>query len=231
MLSVEMPLLQAQLKLIDKALEKGQNHLTWRSHAIDDFIRETTTLVKEAFDTLTAIKNNMQGVERVLEVWATAPLMKRKSTKTYSPAEYEEEHQAYLAARYAEISEGGKEIHKLLLASNRVLKVSKGAPTWRAYVEFINDIVIDGLARTVAKSLQYLNEQLDPAEIANNETVPVRYSRYSRYSRYGPRPTTRPCRSAARRRSRACAPGTATDRPPQPGPPTDCARWARFARC
>ena len=47
MLSVEMPLLQAQLKQIDKALEKGQKHLTWRSHAIDEFIRETTTLVKE----------------------------------------------------------------------------------------------------------------------------------------------------------------------------------------
>eukprot|EP00966_Prymnesium_polylepis_P207938 4816803-Prymnesium_polylepis.1 len=46
----------------------------------------------------------MTGVERVLEGWATAPLMKRKSTKTYSPAEYEEEHQAYLAARYAEIA-------------------------------------------------------------------------------------------------------------------------------
>ena len=171
MLSVEMPLLQAQLKQIDKALEKGQKHLTWRSHAIDEFVRETTTLVKEAFDTLTALKNNMHGVERVLEQWATVPLMKRKSTKTYTPSEFEEEHQMQLAARYAEISEGGKEIHKLLLASNRVLKVSKGAPTWRAYVEFINDIVIDGLARTVACSLKYLNEQLDPAEILQNETV------------------------------------------------------------
>lgn len=116
--------LQAQLKQIDKALEKGQKHLTWRSHAIDDFIRETTTLVKEAYDTLTAIKNNMNGVERVLESWATSPLMKRKSTKTYSPSEYEEEHTAHVAARYADIAEGGREIHKLLLLSNRVLKVT-----------------------------------------------------------------------------------------------------------
>ena len=38
MLDVEQPLLQAQLKAIDKALEKGQKHLTWKSHAIDDVV-------------------------------------------------------------------------------------------------------------------------------------------------------------------------------------------------
>ena len=83
------------------------------------------------------------------------------------------EHAAQLAARYAEISEGGKEVHKLLLSSNRVLKVSKGAPIWKAYVEFMNDILIDGLARTVANSLKYLNDQQDPQQIHENETAPL----------------------------------------------------------
>ena len=31
------------------------------------------------------------------------------------------------------ITDGGKEIHRLLLESNKVLKVSKGAPAWRSY--------------------------------------------------------------------------------------------------
>ena len=52
-------------------------------------------------------------------------------------------------------------------------QVSKGAPIWKAYVEFINDILIDGLARTVANSLKYLNDQMDPAQIAINETAPL----------------------------------------------------------
>ena len=46
MLDVEQPLLLTQLKAIDKALEKGLRHLTWKSHSIDGFVRETTTLVK-----------------------------------------------------------------------------------------------------------------------------------------------------------------------------------------
>ena len=172
-LDVEAPLLQTQLKAIDKQVEKGLKHLTWRSHSIDEFVRETTTMVKECWDTLMAVKSNMAAIEGVLDKWAENPLMTRKAGKTYLPEEFEEDNAKYLAVRYQEIESGGKEIAKLLLASNRVLKVSKGAPIWKAYVEFINDIVIDGLARTVANSLKYLNEQLDPAEIAKNETVPL----------------------------------------------------------
>jgi len=96
----------------------------------------------------------------------------RKPTKTYLPDEFEEEHKASLNARYAEITAEGKTLHKLLLESNRVLKVSKGAPPWRAYVEFINDIAIDGLARAVAFSLETLNAQLDPAALARDEAAP-----------------------------------------------------------
>ena len=33
-------------------------------------------------------------------------------------------------------------MHNLLLESNKVLRQSKGAPAWRAYVEFINNILI-----------------------------------------------------------------------------------------
>ena len=104
---------------------------------------------------------------------ALRPARRRNSTKTYAPDEFEEEHSQQLAARYAEVAEGGREIHKLLLASNRVLKVSKGAPIWRFYVEFINDLVVDGLARTVANSLKELHDQIDPASLDNAEGVPL----------------------------------------------------------
>lgn len=115
----------------------------------------------------------MRSMQTVLDGWAEQPLLRRKTGKTYSPDEFEEEHAQQLAARYVEIAEGGREIHKLLLASNRVLKVSKGAPIWRFYVEFINDMVIDGLARTVANSLRHLHDNVDPATMAANEGSPL----------------------------------------------------------
>ncbi len=48
-------------------------------------------------------------------------------------------------------------MHNLLLESNKVLRQSKGAPAWRAYVEFINNILIQvstlPLTRTRTRTL------------------------------------------------------------------------------
>ena len=57
------------------------------------------------------------------------------------------------------ISDGGKEITKLLSSSNRTLKVSKGAPAWKAYVDYIGDIVIDGLVECIIASVHRLTAQ------------------------------------------------------------------------
>ena len=64
------------------------------------------------------------------------------------------------------ISDGGKEITKLLSSSNRTLKVSKGAPAWKAYVDYIGDIVIDGLVECIIASVHRLTSQASPCLIA-----------------------------------------------------------------
>ena len=58
------------------------------------------------------------------------------------------------------ISDGGKEITKLLSSSNRTLKVSKGAPAWKSYVDYIGDIVIDGLVECIIASVHRLTSQV-----------------------------------------------------------------------
>jgi len=163
MFEVEKPLLKAQMKQIDRLVEKGLRELSWSASGINDFIDQAMALVTEAHSTLGEMKANMAGVEKLLDEWAAQPLMRRKEGKTYSPVAFVEEHEQYLEGRYKNITESAKQIHKLLANSNVVLKVSKGAPAWRAYVEFINDIVLAGLSRTVVNSLQYLLKQIDPA--------------------------------------------------------------------
>ena len=51
-----------------------------------------------------------------------------------------------LEARQKDVTDTGKDVHSYLKASNEVLKVSKGAPAWRAYVEYINGILVNGIA-------------------------------------------------------------------------------------
>ena len=53
-----------------------------------------------------------------------------------------EEHGRFLEARQKDVTDSAKEIHGYLKDSVEVLKVSKGAPAWRAYVEYMNNILV-----------------------------------------------------------------------------------------
>ena len=65
-----------------------------------------------------------------------------------------------IRARHAAVSDGSKDIGKLLSATNRTLKVSKSALSWRAYVDFIQELVIQGLASSIIKTLEHLTNQV-----------------------------------------------------------------------
>lgn len=120
-----------------------------------------------------AIKENLRQIIEITEKWRTMPLMKRKTTVTYSPTEFDEAHRPYLSSRYADVVDGGKAIHRLLLESNKELKVSKGAPAWKAYVEYVNELVVDGLARLVGESLTFLSQQIDADAVLKAELAPL----------------------------------------------------------
>lgn len=115
----------------------------------------------------------MEGVIAILKKWVATPLITRQSmTKTHNLAAYMEDHARGLEARQKDITDGAKEVHNFLKASNEVLKVSKGAPAWRAYVEFINGILVSGIADTVVASLGYLLSQIDPKQIEEGGKSP-----------------------------------------------------------
>ena len=81
--------------------------------------------------------------------------------------------QNLIKERYVEIKEGGKAIHNVVKETNKVLRVSNNSPEWRAYLEFVNSIVVDGLAQMVMTSMDYLLDQLDPVAIARDDKLPM----------------------------------------------------------
>eukprot|EP00741_Cyanophora_paradoxa_P005992 tig00000955_g5810.t1 len=172
-LEVEKPLLQKQLSEIDKLLEKGLKHLNWKSHGIGDFISEAMTKVKAAHSTLTTLKTDVAAIQKILDAWSSNPLFQRKESKTYTPEEILAAHMDLMDRRFGVITEGGNEIHKLLGNSNKVLKVSKGAQAWKVYVDYVNDVVVQGIAATLIASLKYLGNQCDPAWIVKTEASPL----------------------------------------------------------
>ena len=60
-----------------------------------------------------------------------------------------------------------------LKKQNKVLRASNASSDWRAYVDFVNNVVVDGLAKIVYTSLDFLFEQVDADTIVKNDTLPM----------------------------------------------------------
>jgi len=172
MLPVEAPLLKAQLQKIDATLVRGIKDLNWKSAAIDGFVGEAHALVKAAYDTLFQLKANLRDVVVEMEGWSREPLLQRKS-KPMTPEEFEAMYKAARTQRYAAIQEGGKAIDRKLKESQAIMKVPKGSPHWAAYVDFVNGIVVQGLARLVVVSLRKLVDLLSPEKIRKAQELPM----------------------------------------------------------
>ncbi|KAK9808985.1 hypothetical protein WJX72_007373 [[Myrmecia] bisecta] len=173
MIPVEKPLIQQKLDAVDAALKKGLQVLNWNSHHIDDHILEVMNLVKDVNETLTTVKGNVKRTSETLKDWSLNLMFERKEGKVYTFEELNASFKELINARHAAITDGGKDITKLLSNSNRTLKVSKGAGSWKAYVDYIGQIVVDGLAHCIIASVEHLFQQIDPESMVKNEIAPL----------------------------------------------------------
>lgn len=88
-------------------------------------------------------------------------LVSLQEGKVYSFEELSDSSAALLSQRHSEMRDVGKEIGKLLSSSNRILKASKASAAWRAYVDYVSDIVIQGFSNAITTTTSYLLQQLD----------------------------------------------------------------------
>ena len=55
----------------------------------------------------------------------------------------------------------------------RTLKVRPDPRDWKAYTDYVSEIVIGGFAKGIILSIDYLSSQLDPVRMAENEVPPL----------------------------------------------------------
>lgn len=53
------------------------------------------------------------------------------------------------------------------------INIDKKSPIWKSYVDYVNEIVLEGISQAVQTALKHLNEQIDPAHIKKHELTPI----------------------------------------------------------
>ena len=130
-------------------------------------------MVDKIDEILRELKNNVEGTRTVLRQWEEALLFERRPDKTYQFAELREEFDKSISARHAVIADNGKAIGKNVSSSYRTLVLRPEPADWKAYTDYVSNIVIGGFSKGITTSVDYLTGQLLAAGRPDSEVAPL----------------------------------------------------------
>ena len=100
-------------------------------------------------------KANVEMMSEIMSKWSETPLYQRKVEKKDCLLNLEE-RESIRQTRYELIKTGAEKIHSLVKENMEYLEAQEDSQNWERYIEYIDDIVLDGLFSCVQCSLQYL---------------------------------------------------------------------------
>ncbi|KAK2516275.1 hypothetical protein Q9233_013801 [Columba guinea] len=174
-LEVEYPLIQEQLRL---NLGTGKGELsdvpmvlmllaesrgcscTVDCWGVWDHISMVMDDVHDLEQRIQKAKNNVEEIQTIVGSWAS-PIFVRRDCKTESLLSLED-CQDRLERRYSLVRESGQRIHLLVKENQSLLLADPASDIWKAYVDYVDEIVLDGFFTAIECSLKYLLENTDP---------------------------------------------------------------------
>jgi dynein heavy chain len=154
-LEVEFPLIEGQLQEIDVQLEKAEKELNWNSESAWAYIQETRDKVHDLEQRVQKTKDNVEQIQKLMATWSKLPLFERKEGKNESLLNLDDREER-LKKRYDEIEKTGEKIHGLLNDNLELFKANNDTDIWRAYVDYVDEMVVDGFFSTIHCSLKFL---------------------------------------------------------------------------
>jgi len=159
-LDVEFPLIENQLKEIDEQLEQAEKVLTWNSPGIWEYIEKTRDMVHDLEKRVRQAKNNVETMNNLMTKWSETPLYERKDGKKELLLNLEEREQ-YQKRRYELVKDAGLKIHSLVSDNVVCFKSEESSDLWKAYVEYLDEMVVEGFFHCIGCSFNYLLENTD----------------------------------------------------------------------
>ncbi|KAL2297572.1 hypothetical protein Nmel_016116 [Mimus melanotis] len=159
-LEVEYPLVQGQLHDIDLKLREAEETLSWRMEGVWDRISGVMDDVCDLEQRVQKAKDNVEEIQSIVQSWGS-PVFERRDSKKDSVLSLEE-CQECLERRYSLVRESGHRIHSLLKENQSLLLADPASDAWKVYLDYVDEIVLDGFFTAIESSLQYLLENTDP---------------------------------------------------------------------
>uniref|UniRef100_A0A8C3IZU9 DYH9 protein n=1 Tax=Chrysemys picta bellii TaxID=8478 RepID=A0A8C3IZU9_CHRPI len=149
-LEVEYPLVQRQLQDIDSRLKEAEETLNWKTEG-----KSTNPLIGEVQVT----KDNVEEIQSIMRSWVS-PIFERKDGKRENVLSLEDRPER-LEKRYNLIKESGLRIHARVQENLSLFAADPTSEVWKAYIDYVDEMILDGFFNAIECSLKYLLENTD----------------------------------------------------------------------
>ncbi|XP_053322781.1 dynein axonemal heavy chain 11 [Spea bombifrons] len=167
-LEVEYPLIKEDMKFINAQLKSAEELYTWNHEDCWDYIVTMKTIVHDLEQRVQQSKDNIEAIQHIMKTWAEQPLYSRKDNKKDALINLDDKKER-LYKKYKSMQDDGQKIQNLAWENMKLLKADPESDSWKMYVEYIDDIVNDGLYHAILHSLQFFmentEEKLKPAPL------------------------------------------------------------------
>ncbi|XP_077481740.1 dynein axonemal heavy chain 9 isoform X2 [Stigmatopora argus] len=161
-LNVENPLVGRQLEVIDTQLQKAEECLSWSSQGIWQNIQELRDSVCDLESRLQRTKDNVEEIQNCMKSWES-PLYDRKDRKKDTLLSLDDRIERRTRF-YSMIRSSGEKIHFLVKRNLELFMSEPSSDEWKAYVGYIEDMVIDGFYNCIECSLKFFLDNTDKDE-------------------------------------------------------------------
>ncbi|XP_042303471.1 dynein axonemal heavy chain 9 [Sceloporus undulatus] len=158
-LEVEYPLVQSQLQEIDIHLKEAEKTLTWKTAGLWDRISHVVDSIQDLEQRIQKTKDNIEEIQNIMKSWVF-PVFERKDGKKESLLNLDDQHER-LDRHYRLIIDSGQKIHFLIKENLSLFAADSNSDVWKAYLEHVDELVLDGFFHVIECSLKYLLENTD----------------------------------------------------------------------
>ncbi|KAJ7345633.1 hypothetical protein JRQ81_001583, partial [Phrynocephalus forsythii] len=155
----EAELIAHELWRIDLQLKSAFDTLTWQNEDLWTYIEKTKELVQSVGGRLQKAKDNVELIQTLLHRLSETSFIERKTSSTSLMLCFDNSER--MRQQYDTIQEIGKKIHQLVQDNQALFQADPLSDEWKAYTEYIDHMVLDGLFKAIKGSLQHLTENTE----------------------------------------------------------------------
>ncbi|KAM5271528.1 dynein axonemal heavy chain 11 [Ctenodactylus gundi] len=165
LLEVEFPLIKGELEAVDEQLGVVATWLTWQDDCWG-YVEKVRSATVELERRVEHARSNVQLIQQAMRAWAVCPLLTRRELRREAALALEDKGVLF-AKKYQLVQEDGCKIHDLVEENRKLFRASPSLDSWKIYVEFIDDIVVEGFFQAIMHDLDFFmmntEKQVKPA--------------------------------------------------------------------